>query len=148
MTAEMTRLEELTQLAIRVNSMLIDGALPELPVVDEEGEYPLVFALEHERLAVLLRRVQNHKGFANIFVLRADDRIVPLSAVLASDALGEHLADNMTGAEQPSIQSSVGSFVDYLVAHGNGVMLPSRLVSNDTDDRTAQFSLEPEAVPA
>lgn len=148
MTVEVSSLKRLNELAIRVNSALVDGSLPEPRVVDENGEFPLVFALESERLAVLLKRVRNHNGFANIFVLRDNDSVALISAVPTSDALREHLADDMTGAEQPSAQSSVGVFLDYLIAHGEGVLIPSAIVRKDSEQTGARFALKPETVSA
>ena len=54
----------------------------------------------------------------------------------------------MTGTEHPTAQSSVGVFIDYLIAHGEGVLIPSVIVRKDSERTGARFALKPETVSA
>jgi hypothetical protein len=101
----------------------------ELEVVDVEGRSPVVVALEDERLPVLLRRIEAVGGFANVFV-KTRDGVRRVSVMDVDGALDVRGADDMRREDdQPSADSSVGVFVDYLVARTAGVVLPARLAS-------------------
>lgn len=100
-----------------------------LEVVDVEGRSPVVVALEHERLPVLLRRIEAVGGYANVFV-KTGSGVRRVSVMDVDGALDVREADDMRASdEQPSADSSVGVFVDYLLARPNGVVLPARLAS-------------------
>ncbi|MDP9735050.1 MULTISPECIES: hypothetical protein [unclassified Curtobacterium] len=101
----------------------------ELEVVDVEGRSPVVVALEDERLPVLLRRIEAVGGFANVFV-KTRDGVRRVSVMDVDGALDVRGADDMRReGDQPSADSSVGVFVDYLAARTAGVVLPARLAS-------------------
>lgn len=122
------RLDEFRQ-SILLN--LGTGALrnTRLPVVDAQGQHPIVAALAEERLAVLLRRVQAVGGFANVFVFDAIDDTVQLvpfidrrSAISADDA-----EDLTSAADRPAANATVGMFLSYLRLKPHGVLLPASL---------------------
>ncbi|UBQ01833.1 MULTISPECIES: hypothetical protein [Curtobacterium] len=101
----------------------------ELEVVDVEGRSPVVVALEDERLPVLLRRIEAVGGFANVFV-KTRDGVRRVSVMDVDGVLDVRDADDMRRTvDQPSADSSVGVFVDYLAARTAGVVLPARLAS-------------------
>ncbi len=101
----------------------------ELEVVDVEGRSPVVVALEDERLPVLLRRIEAVGGYANVFV-KTRDGVRRVSVMNVDGALDVRGADDMRReVDQPSVDSSVGVFIDYLAARTAGVVLPARLAS-------------------
>ena len=94
-----------------------------LDITDSNGECPVVVALDEERLAVLMRRVEGVGGFANVFS-RGKRLVRQVSVLRASDALFEAEAENMT-AEPPSGDVSVGAFLDYVETQKRGVVIPA-----------------------
>lgn len=112
-----------------INLNLAIGALAgeELPVVDNTGRHPVVAALGEERLAVLLRRVENVGGYANVFVL-TDDAVRMVPFIDASCAIDASAAEDLSADDsRPGIDATVGMFVDYLELKPNGIRLPSRI---------------------
>lgn len=111
-----------------VNLSLAVGELADvdLEVVNSEGKSPVVVALDEERLEVVLRRVQNAGGFANLFV-KGPGVVRRASFIDARSALGEAGADDLTGAQRPSGQTTIGMFLDYAALHDEGVNLPLSL---------------------
>jgi len=108
----------------------------DLPVVNDQGESIVIVALAEERLSELFRRVDGAGGYANLFV--KDKGRVHLVTIIRSDvALDPGSADDMTGAERPSLSSSVGVFLDYLRSHNAGVMLPAHM--NETERPKARL---------
>lgn len=98
----------------------------DLPVVNDRGESIVIVALAEERLSELFRRVEASDGHANVFVRDGD--IVHLVTVLPSTAaISTAEAEDMTGAERPSLSSTVGFFIDYLRVCSSGVLLPSQM---------------------
>lgn len=100
----------------------------DLPVVNDTGESVVIVALAEERLSDLFRRIDSTGGYANLFV--KDDEQVHLVTIVRSEmALDPDSADDMTGAERPSLASTVGMFLEYLRTHNAGVMLPAHMSS-------------------
>ncbi|MCM3504166.1 hypothetical protein M3666_03440 [Curtobacterium sp. ODYSSEY 48 V2] len=124
-------MHELDAFRQEVDRSLAVGRFAEidLEVVDVEGRSPVVVALEDERLPVLLRRIEAVGGFANVFV-KTRDGVRRVSVMDVDGALDVRGADDMRReGDQPSADSSVGVFVDYLAARTAGVVLPARLAS-------------------
>ena len=96
-----------------------------LPVTGNDGSFPVVPALEAERLSTLLGRIRAVGGYANVFVrgqIAGEVRIRQLSVVDDSCAIGTP-DDVMVGNDAPGQGATVGMFVDYLETQPNGVAL-------------------------
>lgn len=127
----MTELAELDIFRVEVDRALAVGPFAELvlEVVDVNGHCPVVVALEHERLPVLLRRIENVGGYANVFV-RAQRGIRRIAVMDVDGALDVRAAEDMREpSEQPSSSSTVGAFLDYLAHCAGGIVLPARLAT-------------------
>lgn len=94
-----------------------------LKVSADNGEYPVVTALESENLYFLNQRVTAVGGVANIFVDRGDR----VSVLYAEDSNGKPsgAVDLSSGWENGD--STVGLFLDYLAMNPDGVIIPQRL---------------------
>lgn len=106
-----------------VNINLACGALLDLdlPVTSDEGGYPVVVALEEERLSALLGRIRAVGGFANLFV-RGPSQIRMVSVI--GDSCAIPIPDDvMVGDEAPGPNSTVGMFIDYVERKPNGVTI-------------------------
>lgn len=113
--------------SINFHLALGDLAEEELPVVDANGRHPVVAALEGERLAVVLRRIENVGGYANVFV-RKDDAVALLAFIDSSCAIDSASAEDLSSdGSRPGPDATVGMFLDYLALKPNGVRLPARL---------------------
>lgn len=121
-----TTSERLRSFRKEVDLSLVFGPLADvgLPVVDDHGQRMVVVALGDERLGVLLRRIAQTGGNANVFVKGADDEVVRLSVINDPCALDSNSADDMTGDARPSLQATVAVFVDYLRTQRSGVRIP------------------------
>ncbi|WP_139327413.1 hypothetical protein [Microbacterium sp. RURRCA19A] len=126
-------MSELDKFRNSINFNLALGELSheDLPVVDNDGKHPVVAALVGEDLPVLLRRVRNVGGYANVFV--SDGATVRMLAFIdASCAIGASDAEDLaTDGSRPSADATVGMFLEYLALKPNGVRLPAQL----EDDR-------------
>lgn len=112
-----------------VHTNLALGALAdqELQVVDDEGNFPIVVALEDERLAVLMRRVSNVGGYATAFVSR-DASVQVLSFIDSSCSIDADSAEDLVADDsRPGATATVGMFMDYLVLKPRGVKLPAKM---------------------
>lgn len=98
-----------------------------LDIVDDRGEVPVVVALDDEPLSVLMRRIANTGGFANVFARGPHVRQV--SFVRAESSLFEKDADDMVADEAPSGAVTVGAFLDYVETQSDGVNIPAVLPS-------------------
>ncbi|GAA2225912.1 hypothetical protein N1031_04215 [Herbiconiux moechotypicola] len=97
----------------------------ELAVVDDEGRAPVIVAMDDERLAVLLRRIEMVGGYANVFVKSAGG-VRYLAVLRASGAVDPESATDMT-SDAPNPATTVAMFLDYLLLQPNGVRLPNSL---------------------
>lgn len=125
----MENTSELDKFRNSINFNLAIGSLADedLPVVDDQGRHPVVAALGDERLAVLLRRVENVGGYANVFV-RKNDAVALLAFIDSSCAIGSASAEDLASdGSRPGADATVGMFLDYLALKPNGVRLPARL---------------------
>lgn len=112
-----------------INVNLAIGALADenLPVVNNDGRHPVVTALGGERLAVLLRRVENVGGFANVFV-DSGETVRMIAFIDSSCAIDSANAEDLAAdGSRPGADATVGMFLDYLALKPNGVRLPARL---------------------
>lgn len=111
-----------------INLNLAVGALSDttLEVVDVNGESPVVVALDEERLEVVLRRIQDAGGYANLFV-KGEGHVRRASFIDTRSALGADAAEDLTGAMEPSGRSTIGMFLDFAELHPGGVKLPMSL---------------------
>ncbi|MDR6172599.1 MULTISPECIES: hypothetical protein [unclassified Curtobacterium] len=140
-------MSELDAFRAEINRSLAVGdfAAVELEVVDVEGRTPVVVALADERLPVLLRRIEAVGGYANVFV-KTGSGVRRVAVMDVDGALDVRSADDMrSAAEQPSSDSTVGAFVDYLAHRVGGVVLPARLA---TASRSALPARQVEIVAA
>lgn len=97
-----------------------------LDIVDTEGKHPIVPALDHEPLAVVMQRIMMFAGgYANVFV-HSPNHVRQVSFVPSTDALFAEEADDMI-AEPPSGRITIGAFLDYLETQPHGVNLPALL---------------------
>lgn len=111
--------QNLDELRKRVVRQVAFGDV-ELTVTDDEGKMPIVVALAGERLAVLVGRVANAGGSANVFVGRGDE-MYQVSAVRTECARGGDQVDRL--AVPSGADSTVGMFVDALVSAPRGLNL-------------------------
>lgn len=116
---------ELEDFRGEINRELVFGDLADidLPVVDDAGECNVVVALADEKLEALNRRITNAGGYANVFV-RNGDEVIMLSAVSDSCALSSDATVDMTGERRPSMNSSIGIFIEFVKRQHDGVRLP------------------------
>jgi hypothetical protein len=129
---------ELDVFRVVVDRELAYGAFADedLPVVNDDGDAPVVVSLDEERLSVLLRRIENVGGYANVFV-RSASRIRRFSVLNVAGALDVRDAEDLTAVtDQPNGNSDVGTFVDYLERRPRGIVLPARLAGVGLDART------------
>lgn len=117
----MTAIEEFR---VEVLMNLATGDFP-LDIVDERGEMPVVVALDEEPLEVLMRRVANTGGYANVFA-KGEHAIRQASVLRRESALYEADADDMT-VEAPAGHVTVGAFLDYVRTQEHGVNIPAIL---------------------
>lgn len=104
-----------------------DLAKSTLPVVNDEGDAPVVVALAEERLSVLLARVRNAGGYANVFI-RLPDGHSRVAIIDVAGAIDPGAAEDFaSAADRPSGNASVGMFLVYLSTRPNGVRIPSHL---------------------
>lgn len=109
-----------------------DLANSPLPVVNNDGDAPVVVALAEERLSVLLARVRNVGGYANVFI-RLPGGHSRIAIIDVAGALDPTAAENFaSAADRPSANASVGMFLDYLRTRPNGVRIPARLGDDDS----------------
>lgn len=95
-----------------------------LDVVDTDGKFPIVPALEHEPLASLMHRVMmTSGGYANVFV-GGVGQVRQVSFIPTSDAVYAEDAEDMTD-HPPAGVVTVGAFLDYLSLKSHGVNLPA-----------------------
>lgn len=93
----------------------------ELPVTSDDGEFPVVVALESERLSTLLGRLRAVGWSANVF-MRVRGECCAMSVV--TDACAIPVPDDvMTGDESPGVGATVGMFYDHVVRNPNGVTI-------------------------
>lgn len=137
MSDRAARLDELRRY---VNLNLARGVFSdtELEVVDVDGHAPVVVALDEERLEVVLRRIQNAGGYANVFVAGAE-HIRRASFIDARSAVTEAGADTLTGDLRPSGQTTIGMFLDYTEMHPEGVILPMSLAPDGVHKPVARI---------
>jgi len=128
-----------------VNRDLAYGALADmdLPVTSDDGGCPVVVALDHERLSVVLGRLRAVGGFANLFV-RGED-CVRLASVIGAECAIPDPDDNMTGDDGPGADATVGMFLDYVARRPNGVMLSEAIgrPACARDAHTVEFAGSP-----
>lgn len=125
---------------INLELALGDIANADLPVVNDEGDAPVVVALAEERLSVLLARVRNAGGYANVFV-RLEKGHSRIAFIDVAGALDPDAAEDFASAEgRPSGRANVGLFLEYLKTRPQGVRIPARL----SDDEIAVVSLPKE----
>lgn len=93
----------------------------ELPVTSDDGGFPVVVAMENERLSIVLGRLRAVGGFANLFV-QGDGRVRMASVIGESCAIPTP-DDKLIGGERPGADATVGTFLDYVERHPNGVVI-------------------------
>jgi hypothetical protein len=125
-----------------VNWNLACGVLADfdLPVTGDDGGFPVVVALEDERLSVVLGRLRAVGGFANLFV-KGDGKVRMASVIRAACAIGTP-DDVLTGDDSPGATATVGIFLDYVERNPNGVTV-SAAVGHPAcarDARTVEFA--------
>lgn len=76
---------------------------------------------------------ENVGGYANVFTKGPHARVRHFAVMDATGALDVRDAEKLLDDEQPSPESTVGMFVDYLVRRKAGVLLPARLKSDGSD---------------
>lgn len=135
-------MNELDAFRSEVNVNLAYGALADftLPVTSDDGGFPVVVALESERISALLGRIRAVGGYANLFVRGEVDgeiRVRLVQVVSGACAIGDP-DDVMTGVEAPGPNASVGMFVDYLESQPRGVAL-SAVVGHPSCARDPQI---------
>lgn len=110
-----------------------DIATSDLAVVNDDGDAPVVVALDDERLGVLLARVRGAGGYANVFV-RVGHSYARIAFIDVNGAIDPNSAEDFASAsDRPSGNASVGMFLEYLRSRPNGLRIPARL----SDDEVA-----------
>ncbi|WP_157890415.1 hypothetical protein [Mycolicibacterium goodii] len=129
-----------------VNWQLACGNLAdlELPVTSDDGGCPVVVALEHEPLSVLLGRLRAVGGYANLFVW-FESGVRAASVIDTSCAIPEGGDDLTSPGERPGATATVGMFMDYVAQRPHGVVLSA--ISGDVtrpamarDTRPVEFA--------
>lgn len=124
-----------------VNINLAVGALADLdlPVTSDNGDFPVVVALEGEPLSIVLGRLRAVGGYANLFVSNTIDRVRLVAVVDSRSAVNDRVADDMTApGEAPGIDATVGTFVDWLERCPHGVKLSAAVGQPAAFARDAQ----------
>jgi hypothetical protein len=121
------------------------GALADfdLPVTGDDGGFPVVVALEDERLSIVLGRLRAVGGFANLFV-KGNRRVRMASVIDTACAIGTP-DDVFTGDDIPWATVTVGFFLDYVERNPNGIAI-SAAVGHPAcarDARTVEFAGSP-----
>jgi hypothetical protein len=128
-----------------VNWHLACGELADfdLPVTDDDGGFPVIVALEDERLSVVLGRLRAVGGFANLFV-EGDRRVRMVSVIRTECAIGT--PDDVFDTDTPSATATVGMFLDYVERNPNGVAISTAVAGHPAcarDARTVEFAGSP-----
>lgn len=139
-------MDELDAFRSEVNVNLAYGALADflLPVTGDDGSFPVVVALENERVSTMLGRIRAVGGFANLFVrgqVGNEVRVRFVSVVNDTCAIRDP-DDRMVGSDAPGPDATVGMFVDYLETQPNGIAL-SAVVGHPAcarDPRVVEFA--------
>lgn len=140
------RSDQLDEFRRHINLELAIGdiATAELPVVNDDGDAPVVVALADERLGVLLARVRNAGGYANVFV-RLEEGYSLIAFIDVDGAIDPSAAEDFaSAANRPSGNASVGMFLDYLRTRPHGLRIPAR----PSDDEVAIVMAPDELSPA
>ncbi|MCI6584064.1 MAG: hypothetical protein MSC45_03200 [Mobiluncus sp.] len=101
--------EELNDARRQVHALIGLNALP-LPVVNNDGDAVVVVALADESVPVLIDRIRQSGGYANVFV-KMSDYLVQFGMIESSCALDED--PNPIRVYQDNT-ATVGAFVDFL----------------------------------
>ncbi len=102
----------------------------ELPVVLADGSHPIVVALDDELLSVVVARIKDSGGSANLFVELAPDQVVLLS-----------VSDSAAGVERAEVFSSepmhrdvtIGMLATYVSTAPEGVQVTVKVPKLDAD---------------
>lgn len=118
------RRAELAEFEMQVNDNLTNGKLDELLTVqDPNGEYPVVIALGHEPLALLLERVSAEGGAANIFI-KGRNGVSFLTSQRRAEK-NDEIKDPSDPTEWHSGEADIAKFIDQLRMQKRGVLIPS-----------------------
>lgn len=90
----------------------------DLPVVNDRGQRQIVVALEEESFSLLMQRLRNAGGYANVFV-ETSKGLVSVSVIKQECSLASGSCEHI---DMPiSSSSDVGMFLNYLEQHPEGV---------------------------
>ncbi|MDL9938727.1 hypothetical protein QSJ18_18425 [Gordonia sp. ABSL1-1] len=116
-----SRQEELDQFRHEVNCNLAFGAVHDMELVtNDQGDCPVVVALDDEPLSVILGRVRAVGGYGTVFSRSADCNVRTVSLIHTACSLS---ADPDVLAPGPD--SCFGMFLDYVAMHPEGVAIPA-----------------------
>lgn len=111
----------LDRLRLEVNLNLAYGAVSDLPLVtNDDGDSPVVVALDSEPLSTMLGRIRAVGGCGIVFSRGASGSVRMLSVIQGECALHSP-ADSVT----PGAGATVGMFLDYVELHPDGVAIPA-----------------------
>ena len=109
-----------------VDLKIVDGVFDEyLEVTNDDGEYPVVTAIDSESLYFLNQRVTSMGGKANIFIDTGKGIDVIYAMDCSSPEQASGAEDLSTGWENGD--ATVGAFLDYIAFRPQGVLIPSKL---------------------
>lgn len=142
MKSNMSRLDRF-RVEVLNNIMLHDITLT---ATDENGERPVVVALDEEPIAVMLHRIANVGGNATVFSRSVSGPVRVVTFANVADALDPGAGEDMASrGQQPSATASVGAFLDYARLRPEGVRVavspgPDPIRSEATDVQDGVFA--------
>ncbi|TWX37137.1 hypothetical protein ES689_10670 [Frigoribacterium sp. ACAM 257] len=120
------------------------GAGPLLRVTADDGTRPVVVAFDHELVSDVLNRVSWSGGYANLFVIAGEGKMIRASVVPPSASLDEGAAESL-GLGAVHDDSTIGMLMANVSTARDGLTVQVRLPRNAADLSSISA---PEPVPA
>lgn len=121
------KFSKLQKFSMDVNYNIALNPAIELNVTDSEGKHPVVIALASEKLHLLLKRVSAMGGSATVFI-KEPRKVSMLQFVNEGYTPAENYIENSLSVKtQPTVNSSIEVFLNYLRTTGKPLKLSSEL---------------------
>ncbi|WP_395638738.1 hypothetical protein [Pseudolysinimonas sp.] len=125
MIAKITDEERRRELARRVmRDIALNGRGDQL-VTAADGTKPVIFALDHELMSVVMHRAQQVGGCVNMFVEARGNRI--LLAAIEDMPVGTPRHSDHFGPDDLHQDVRVGMFMEYVMSKGEAISIAVRL---------------------